>query len=146
MKHWCLTCLSANQNSHLQLKVHSLTLHVIRFPHFSLKMFDVNKGCTDPLKICDPCRTQSLFTVFIFIALLVLFMNAEVHLGFSEISTELYFLSHLHRCVGSLLFDTGTFQVRQGLLNTTGQPTHTRPPRGTLRLRYSVCWSRRTNW
>lgn len=46
----------------------------------------------DPLKIYDPFHTQwFLFTVFIFVALLVLFTNAQARLGLSEISTELYF-------------------------------------------------------
>ena len=50
--------VSGNQNSHLQSKAHSLTLHVIRFPHFSLKIFDINIGCMDPLEIYDPCHAQ----------------------------------------------------------------------------------------
>ena len=56
MKQWCFTCLSANQNSHLHFKACSLTLHVIRFPCFSLKIFGINIGCRNTLKIYVLCH------------------------------------------------------------------------------------------
>lgn len=91
-KQWCFTCPSDNQNDHLQFKVHSLTLHVITFPHLSLKTHD-------SVEIRIHYHTKQFsFRVFIFIALLVLFMNAQECLGLPEISTELSLFFHPGVC------------------------------------------------